>query len=235
MPRRNGFTLVELLVVIAIIGVLIALLLPAVQSARAAARRMQCANNLKQLGLAFHLYADAYDGRFPQLWHGGVSQDDSWVYTLRPFSEDSEAIRLCPDDLFRIENPSDAVLTSYAMNGYLRSPNDLEKRYFPDRVAGMVDSMNKLSSTSKTIILMETQEGGVAIELNFDHMHTWEWFKDSVADADRLAVIEGELGTERHLGTVANYLYADGHVEAIAAEQIAQWASEPFEFARPVK
>jgi prepilin-type N-terminal cleavage/methylation domain-containing protein len=82
---RLGFTLVELLVVIAIIGVLVALLLPAVQSAREAARRAQCSNNLKQVGLAMTQYADTYKGAFPvgeYNWGWGT-----WLVGLMPYIE----------------------------------------------------------------------------------------------------------------------------------------------------
>ncbi len=94
-PRR-GFTLVELLVVIAIIGILVALLLPAVQSAREAARRMQCQNHLKQLGLALHNYHDTL-GYFPPSsnWaaiaevntKNNANLRANWVISILPYIE----------------------------------------------------------------------------------------------------------------------------------------------------
>lgn len=86
--KKSGFTLVELLVVIAIIGILVGLLLPAVQAAREAARRMQCQNNLKQLGLSMHNYESAYKrliggvGPFGCCW-------GTWQVGILPFMEQS--------------------------------------------------------------------------------------------------------------------------------------------------
>ena len=77
---KRGFTLIELLVVIAIIAILIALLLPAVQQAREAARRTQCKNNLKQLGIALHNYHDTF-GVFP---YGFDAREALWTVMILP-------------------------------------------------------------------------------------------------------------------------------------------------------
>ena len=141
-PHRRAFTLIELLVVIAIIGVLVGLLLPAVQSAREAARSMECSNNMKQIGLAIHNYASVYREALPNngyAWPGGYPSDYSPHAKLLPFLEQAQlqdlinfdiymghpAVADLPDDLHKaagtrvatFECPSDigAVLHSLEM------------------------------------------------------------------------------------------------------------------------
>ncbi len=106
---KRGFTLVELLVVIAIIGILVALLLPAIQSAREAARRSQCTNNLRQLGVALQNHHQA-KGRFPAnvnwIWpegtHNARRDFASHLVNLSPYFEETtlhDAIKFCdPND-----------------------------------------------------------------------------------------------------------------------------------------
>jgi prepilin-type N-terminal cleavage/methylation domain-containing protein len=104
---RGGFTLVELLVVIAIIGILVGLLLPAVQAAREAARRMQCANHLKQIALAYHNHQSAFQ-TFPSGgwgWHwvgdpdrgSGIEQPGSWCFSILRYVEQGNLFELAAD------------------------------------------------------------------------------------------------------------------------------------------
>jgi prepilin-type N-terminal cleavage/methylation domain-containing protein/prepilin-type processing-associated H-X9-DG protein len=119
MSRRHGFTLIELLVVIAIIGVLIALLLPAVQKVRESGNRVTCANNLKQIGLAFHNHHDLFgyfpDGgeywdtsRFPRSWNGSTPQiaphqNWGWAYQILPYVEQNNLWEHADDKFVRLQ------------------------------------------------------------------------------------------------------------------------------------
>jgi len=122
--RRAAFTLIELLVVIAIIAVLIALLLPAVQQAREAARRSQCKNNLKQIGLALHNYHDSHNV-FPPNSHGNATalpNGFSWRVMVLPYIDQGPLYNRFNFNA-RITDPANLVTSQNPMPAYL-CPSD---------------------------------------------------------------------------------------------------------------
>lgn len=124
---RSAFTLVELLVVIAIIGILVALLLPAIQQAREAARRMSCQNNLRQQGIALHNYHDAF-GVFPpgEITEGpccGTRSLSNWAIMILPFMEQQALFDAYDNEAFN-EDPVNQYVREQNVEAY-NCPSDV--------------------------------------------------------------------------------------------------------------
>jgi len=137
--RAKAFTLIELLVVVAIIGVLISLLLPAVQYAREAARRAQCTNNLKQIGLAVHNYADAHECLAPgyvSLWDDRLQSDTGagwgWASFLLPYVEQGELYQSINFDC-NIEWEENRTTRLRGVGGYFCPSDDMPSIWMSTR------------------------------------------------------------------------------------------------------
>jgi len=212
MRVRTAFTLVELLVVIAIVGVLVGLILPAVQAGRAASRNMACKNNMRQVGLGIHQFANINGGRFPFNVHRSI--EESWLYTLSPYIEGVDEIRICPDD----PKSTERLTGNYKGTSYLIS------EYVSTQVVdGAVLNLFKLKETTKLIILFEGADSTGELD---DHAHVTSWYSPvNIKKKWVWTILQNEINPRRH-GVAANYLYADGHVETISADALREIVEE---------
>jgi prepilin-type N-terminal cleavage/methylation domain-containing protein len=159
-PSRNAFTLVELLVVIAIIGVLVALLLPAVQAAREAARRQQCGNNLKNIGLACQNYLDSQKtfptGGWGWFWVGDADrgfkrgQPGGWVYNILPYLEQGPLHKMAGDggrDTLSDAQKAGALKVIVSPVDMVRCPSRRIQNIYPKPVDGSFYAHNAATGT----------------------------------------------------------------------------------------
>ena len=223
LARPAAFTLVELLVVIGIIALLIAILMPALSNARRGATRLQCSSNMRQIGLALQMYVNEFNGKYPN--RRAVSAEYpsgtdrlSWRTLIHPYMGTKEVLE-CPDNPDRDKPSADddeptAFNISYACNFNWGANTNTD----PNPLAAIGKGVfgNQLSPGVKAVQVRGASETIAVVEVH--GVPFTNFVVDFVGGAYQgYKYYEGTLFTG-HKGA-SNYLFCDGHVEALTPLQ----------------
>lgn len=200
--RQRAFTLIELLVVIAIIGLLAALVFPALRQALERSRSAACLNNMRQIGLAVMQYAADHQQHFPRSQHSAFAHGEPvWARAIAPYlGADEDTWQPLTNSIYRCPSDRNGYPFSYGMNVYLEvGPGD-DYEGQPQTWRRLVDIPNP----AKTILFAENNSAA-------DHIMPNYWSSPQDAQYD--------CAHDRHLGR-ANYVFTDGHAAAHAFDTI---------------
>lgn len=206
----KGFTLVELLVVMVIVAVLATGVSVFARSALLKAKESSSGSNMRNIGIALHLYAGDNDGRFPETSHT-VSLDDAWIVSLENYLGEYDETRICPADP-QANARLEAGGTSYILNSFIFVP---ETDAWGDPLGKPLNSPSLIREPENTMIAFVCSDSFGPGPGN-DHTHSNRWTSWSAVEAD---ISPSRFGAGGDSGR-CNYLFVDGSVRSISAAEL---------------